>query len=104
MTTTTLIVGENSYLTLEQSNAYINTHFPSDHPQIITWQALTTEEQESHLLNATQAIESIRWAGQIMDPTQMLAFPRQRAGFYQPDYFTKTFSQTVEKRNSSCAS
>lgn len=97
MTETTLILGQNTYVTLEEAQQYITLHYPSTAPQNTAWQELNPSDQEIHLRNATSTIDNLRWAGKKCTPEQVLSFPRQRPASIQKNNFSKTFSETIEK-------
>lgn len=63
-----IIVGENSYITLEEAKTYINSD---------VFNALTDEQQTSYLLNARCNIDTMKLKGTKLDKsTQVLEFPR----------------------------
>lgn len=68
----TLTVGENSYVTVVEADAYFTDRYGYD-----LWAALDTPAKESALISAAQYLDSLcRWHGYPVDSSQSMAFPR----------------------------
>ena len=64
----TIIIGENSYITLEEAETYLASS---------EWEALTELQQTSYLINARVNLDLMRLKGQKLDEgSQVLEFPR----------------------------
>ena len=64
------------YVTLEETNEYIKTHYPSEDPLRLGWEDLIEEDQVVLLNKSFQTIELLPFAGRKFDPKQPNAFPR----------------------------
>ena len=64
------------YVTLEEANDYVATHFTSTSTQRIAWEALSDEDKEVLLRVSAEAIDSIPYPGRKASATQTEAFPR----------------------------
>ena len=71
-----LIVGTDSYVTLEEANTYISTYYTSTNSQRIAWESLSDEDKEVYLRNALVAMEQLHFQGRKYNNAQALAFPR----------------------------
>lgn len=69
-----LTVGTDSYVTLEEANAYITTHYTA--AQTSMWTSLADSDREIYLRQACTRIDSQKFTGKKASPTQRLAFPR----------------------------
>lgn len=74
--TTTLTVGVNTYISLEEAEAYFSGRVNS-----ATWDGV--EDKAKLLITATNMLESFDWAGNVMSDDQELAFPRS-GSYYEP--------------------
>lgn len=64
------------YVTLEQANEYIATHYISTDNLRVSWEALTDEDKSALLLKSFDTIELLPYSGRKTDPSQETAFPR----------------------------
>lgn len=64
------------YVTLEEANEYLKTHYLSEDPLRLGWEDLLEEDQIVLLNRSFQAIELLPFAGRKLDPAQPNAFPR----------------------------
>lgn len=64
------------YVTFEQANEYIVTHYISTDKLRITWEDLSAADQSALLLKSFETIELLPFAGRKNDPDQEKAFPR----------------------------
>ena len=67
----TAIKGTNSYVSLEEADAYFETRITSQ-----DWFDTDCEEKEIALITATSIIDNSSWAGRAVTETQALAWPR----------------------------
>ena len=72
----TITVATDTYITLLEAAAYIESTRISTDTQRVAWEALSDANKEIMLRNATYAIGRIRFTGKKNDPDQTLAFPR----------------------------
>lgn len=80
----TITVGTDTYVTIAEADAYIESFYPTTDTQRYDWIRLSDTDKEIHLRNATRAIERIRYPGVKLVSTQALAFPRELAISYPP--------------------
>lgn len=88
-----LLVGENSFISLDEANEYISTHFVSDDEYRTKWEGLSDEDKEVWLIRSTQALNNLKYMGRKKG-VQKLEFPRIiNLGFggYVPTLFTSQF-------------
>lgn len=64
------------YVTLEEANEYIKTHYPSTDEVRLTWEILTEDDQAVYLQKSFDAIETLPFRGRKTCPDQTTAFPR----------------------------
>jgi hypothetical protein len=68
--------GTNSYVTVEEANAYF-----SDRLDVAAWSESNDPERSKALITATQVLDSLEWAGVAVSDSQSLAFPREGSYF-----------------------
>ena len=88
-----LLVGENSFISLEDANEYITTHFTSDDEYRVKWESLSDSDKEVWLRRSTQALNNLKFVGRKKG-VQKLEFPRVvnlGIGGYIPTLFTSQF-------------
>jgi hypothetical protein len=73
-----LVKGQNSYVDLGEANAYF-----ADRLDVAAWTEASDLEREQALVTATSMLDSYEWIGQVVDPLQPLAFPRNAQYFDQ---------------------
>ena len=67
-----LVVGDNTYITLANADIYFTNRFGS-----ASWTALSNALKEQALLSATRLLDGYSdWAGDKTDENQLLEFPR----------------------------
>ncbi len=66
-----LAKGTNSYVTLEEANAYFGDRLDVD-----AWTSATDELKEQALVTATSMLDTFQFLGYVADTEQLLAFPR----------------------------
>lgn len=72
-----LVVGVDSYVTLEEANKYVQDYFANDAAITSKWTALTDAAKESLLRQSTQAIDNLfKFKGRKKKLSQPLQFPR----------------------------
>lgn len=64
------------YVTLEEANEYIRTHYLSSDELRIGWESLSDGDKTVLLNKSFQAIELLPFAGRKTSPEQQTAFPR----------------------------
>lgn len=64
------------YVTLDQANEYIATHYISEDKLRTTWEILSIEDREALLLKSFETIELLPFAGRKTEIDQPNAFPR----------------------------
>lgn len=68
----TRVAGANSYVTLDEANAYL-----AYHAQRVAWAALSDDDKAAAIVQATRALDSgCSWKGQKVDLQQARAWPR----------------------------
>lgn len=66
----------STYLTVEEANEYIKTHYLSTDTLRKSWEALSDEDKTVLLTVSTEAIDSYPWPGRKALASQEHAFPR----------------------------
>ena len=64
------------YVTLEQANEYVVTHYISTDNLRVSWENLTNADKEALLLKSFETIELLPFAGRKTETDQPNAFPR----------------------------
>lgn len=64
------------YVTLEEANQYVSTHYMSVDELRVGWEALSDEDRSALLTRSFQVLELLPFAGRKFDPKQPNAFPR----------------------------
>lgn len=94
-----ITVGTDTYITILEADAYLESTRLSTDAQLIVWAALSDGDKEIMLRNSTYAIERIKFTGKKNDSDQTLAFPRDIAGVTplrrNPGATTGTFYDSV---------
>ena len=95
----TITVGTDTYITVLEANAYLESTRVSTDPALIEWLAVEGADKEIILRAATYAIDRIKFTGKKNDPDQALMFPRDIAGVSplrrNPGATTSTFYESV---------
>jgi hypothetical protein len=81
----TLTVGVNSYLDLEEADAYFENRL-----DVADWVDSTAAQKEKALTTAVMLLNHLQWVGIVTDLAQTLAFPREG------EYFDPLYGSTVE--------
>ena len=81
-----LIVGEDTYITVAEADTYVSKYYPSTDPKRTKWGTLQTADKEAYLRQAAKSIDGLRLIGVRVDTTQKLEFPRRYRRGFQPDY------------------
>ena len=72
-----LILGENTFATVEQADQYIAENYVSTDAYRVKWSTLSTTDKEALLRSSTSAISNLKFPGSMkMRISQPLAFPR----------------------------
>ena len=79
-----LIVGENTYVTIEEATAYIEDHYSERDILRVHWTVCPEEYKTMYLLRALEEIEALPFVGRKTIFTNRLQFPRtlQNAPLY----------------------
>ena len=64
------------YVTLQEANEYVSTHYMSTDELRVGWEALSDEDRSALLTRSFQVLELLPFAGRKFDPKQQNAFPR----------------------------
>lgn len=64
------------YVTVEQADEYIATHYVSSDSLRVSWEALSAEDKSALLLKSFETIELLPFAGRKAEVGQPNAFPR----------------------------
>lgn len=76
----TITVGTDTYITILEADAYLESTRLSADTQLVAWLALSDGDKEIMLRNAAYAIERIKFPGKKNDSDQTLSFPRDVPG------------------------
>ena len=79
-----LVVGKNSYVTVDQADAYISSHYMSSSADWKRWSSLDRTDKKVLLLSACQDIEQLPFPGRKAVRDQELCFPRYGWGQNPP--------------------
>ena len=71
-----LNVGVDSYVSLEDANAYIESHYTSSNKFRTAWSNMSDSDKEALLRSSTQAIDTLKFNGRKRLYNQVLQFPR----------------------------
>jgi hypothetical protein len=89
-----LIVGTNSYVTVEEANDYISTHYLSIDEFRKNWDALTnSDDKAAALIKSTQALNNLKYIGKQKNPRTQgnFQFPRINNLFNIPGTYTTLY-------------
>jgi hypothetical protein len=78
-TATPLTAGTDAYLTVAEADEYAALEFFGQ--EAAAWAALTEAQKLAALVQATEALDAIAWAGSKFDVSQARAFPRVIGGY-----------------------
>lgn len=76
-----LIVGKNTYVTLEEAERIISNSFISSDKAYQKWQTLSNGDKEVLLQNSCRDIDNLKFEGRRKNLSQTLEFPRVDASF-----------------------
>ena len=71
-----LIVGNDSFVSVEDADKYVNETYTDTNAYRKKWSALTTENKEILLRRSTKALNRLKYVGRTKRHNQKLAFPR----------------------------
>lgn len=73
-----IIIGVNSYITIEEADKIINDNYLDTDDEFITWNNLSENNKAVLILRATKLIdiESLKYRGKKVDIAQPMEFPR----------------------------
>ena len=71
-----LELNKNSYVTVEDADSYITTHYRSNNKLRKVWEELDEADKIASLLSACADIEALPFGGRAMTAGQAMAFPR----------------------------
>lgn len=74
-----LVVGENSYISLDEANSLVENNYISFSDEYKFWSSLSDNDKAVMVLNATNLItdDTFLWKGVRADSEQNLVFPRK---------------------------
>ena len=72
-----LIIGVDSYISVEEADELLQKYFFENDPPIILWSNLTVSNKEIYLRKACLQLESLPFRGAKEHRTQILSFPRR---------------------------
>lgn len=72
-----LIIGTNSYLSLEEANEYFDNRLPTS-----DWENLPDKLKEKALIQAAKELEKYHYKGRKLAYSQALSFPRYYHSYY----------------------
>lgn len=72
-----LVVGVDTYITIQEANEYVSKYFLTTDPLRIQWEALTDDDKEVLLRKSFDQINQLPFTGEPKDPKQFLPFPRK---------------------------
>lgn len=77
----TIVVGSNSYLSLEEANKIINNEYFDTDDEYKIWSSLSEENKEKLLIKGTRVIDTIPFRGiKVSGRVESLQFPREIHG------------------------
>ena len=72
-----MIVGTDTYVTREEADEYVRTHYRHEAPPRNTWENMNPQGGRDVLLTAAcLELETLAWQGRAVSAEQTLAFPR----------------------------
>ena len=66
----------SAYITIEEANEYVETHYVSTDPLRLSWESLEDSDKQVYLNVSSEAIDNLPWPGRKACPDQEHAFPR----------------------------
>lgn len=74
-----LVVGENSYISLDEANSLVENNYTSFSDEYKFWSSLSDNDKTVLVLNGTNLIsdDTFLWKGVRVDSEQSLVFPRK---------------------------
>lgn len=78
-----LILGEDSYVTLEEANEYVEKYYSKDTEEYQLWfsESYKDSDKEANLRNSAMAINNLQYRGAKKHKGQPLAFPRKVSSY-----------------------
>lgn len=78
-----LLIHTNSYVTLEEADEYVNTHYLSNSPERVAWSNPNLPESDKvvALISSATALNNLKYKGRKARAGQLLAFPRRHVSF-----------------------
>ena len=70
-------VGNDTYVTVEEADRFIETYYPEFDDLAIVWGVLTEREKASYLYTSVQQMEALVLSGVRLNASQPLQFPRK---------------------------
>ncbi len=90
-----LVLGVDTYITIEDANNYVKTHYLTTDPLRIQWEAFVEEDKEVLLRKSFDQINQLPYTGCPKDPKQLLPFPRKH-NFNAQDMQNVGYAQTEQ--------
>ena len=66
----------NTYVSIDEANSYISSHYLSSDELRLKWEETSEEDKEILLINACENIERLKFIGCKYNKNQELSFPR----------------------------
>ena len=71
-----MVVGTDTYVTVDEADAYAITHYRSTRPERLRWTALSEDDKTILLRDACSSMEQLPFQGRKAEIGQLLSFPR----------------------------
>ena len=71
-----LVVGENSYMTVDEANEIVEDNFFEDDTEYVTWKGLSENDKTKVIYNGTKLIETLPFIGVQYPGYQNMKWPR----------------------------
>jgi hypothetical protein len=86
-----LKIGENSYITLENADAYIDAMYHKYSPLRVVWSVLDAEEKDRYMFESMRELETMPVIGTRTVIGQKLQFPRRKTELPVVPFFPFAF-------------
>jgi hypothetical protein len=86
-----LVVGVNTYVTLDQADQYVTDNYPSISPEYTSWFDQNDDDKQAMLVQSANSLNNIKYTGGKAIAGQPLAFPRAKRFGLGPTMITTLF-------------
>lgn len=90
-----LIIGEDTYVTLDEANQYIKNYYLSSDPLRVQWESTADTDKEILLRKSFSQINELPFTGKPTNAKQSLPFPRG-CKFTEQDWQKVKYAQTEQ--------